>query len=64
MKKFDIEVELNGKITFEVPARNKKEAQAKVDELLQNTSLKEAIEKYQDTMNFKMNIKQEKSLER
>ena len=33
MKKFDIDVDINGRITFEVEARNKNEAKAKVDEL-------------------------------
>ena len=32
MKKFEIDVDINGTITFEVEAKNKKEAQAKVDE--------------------------------
>lgn len=31
MKKFEIDVDINGTITFEVEAKNKKEAQAKVD---------------------------------
>ena len=45
MKKFDVDVDINGRITFEVEARNKNEAKAKVDELLQNTALKEAERK-------------------
>ena len=44
MKKFEIEVDINGKITFEVQAKNKAEAEMKVDELLGNVSLKKAIE--------------------
>ena len=36
MKKFDIDVDINGRITFEVEARNKNEAKAKVDELLRS----------------------------
>ena len=43
MKKFEIDVDINGTITFEVEAKNKKEAQAKVDDILSNTSVKEAI---------------------
>ena len=41
MKKFEIDVDINGTITFEVEAKNKKEAQAKVDDILSNTSVKE-----------------------
>ena len=31
MKKFEIDVDINGTITFEVEAKNRKEAQAKVE---------------------------------
>lgn len=64
MKKFDIDVELNGRITFEVEARNKNEAKAKVDELLQNTALKEALEKYQNNVSLEMKVRADRSLER
>lgn len=64
MKKFEVDVELNGKITFEVEARNKAEAKAKVDELLENTALKEALEKYQNNISLDMKVKSDKSLER
>ena len=39
----EVDVNINGKITFEVQAHNKKEAQAKVDELLGNTALKRSV---------------------
>lgn len=64
MKKFDIDVDINGRITFEVEARNKNEAKAKVDELLQNTALKEALEKYQNNVNLEMKVRADRSLER
>ena len=64
MKKFDIDVDINGRITFEVEARNKNEAKAKVDELLQNTALKEALEKYQNNVSLEMKVRAERSLER
>lgn len=64
MKKFDIDVDINGRITFEVEARNKNEAKAKVDELLQNTALKEALEKYQNNVSLKMKVRADRSLER
>lgn len=48
MKKFEIDVDINGTITFEVEAKNKKEAQAKVDDILSNTSVKEAIKSYRN----------------
>ena len=64
MKKFDIDVDINGRITFEVEARNKNEAKAKVDELLQNTALKEALEKYQNNISLEMRVRADRSLER
>ena len=64
MKKFDIDVDINGRITFEVEARNKNQAKAKVDELLQNTALKEALEKYQNNVSLEMKVRADRSLER
>ena len=64
MKKFEIDVEINGRMTFEVEARNKNEAKAKVDELLQNTALKEALEKYQNNVSLEMKVRADRSLER
>ena len=64
MKKFDIDVDINGRMTFEVEARNKNEAKAKVDELLQNTALKEALEKYQNNISLEMRVRADRSLER
>ena len=64
MKKFDIDVDINGRITFEVEARNKNEAKAKVNELLQNTALKEALEKYQNNVSLEMKVRADRSLER
>ncbi len=64
MKKFDVDVDINGRITFEVEARNKNEAKAKVDELLQNTALKEALEKYQNNVSLEMKVRADRSLER
>mgnify|MGYP003543316543 FL=1 len=64
MKKFDADVDINGRITFEVEARNKNEAKAKVDELLQNTALKEALEKYQNNVSLEMKVRADRSLER
>lgn len=64
MKKFDIDVDINGRITFEVEARNKNEAKAKVDELLQNTALKEALEEYKNNVSLEMKVRADRSLER
>lgn len=64
MKKFDVDVDINGRITFEVEARNKNEAKTKVDELLQNTALKEALEKYQNNVSLEMKVRADRSLER
>jgi len=64
MKKFEIDVDINGTITFEVEAKNKKEAQAKVDDILSNTSVKEAIKSYRNNIVLNEKVKQEKERER
>lgn len=64
MKKFDIDVDINGTITFEVEAKNKKEAQSKVDDILSNTSVKEALENYRNNVVLNQRIKQDKDKER
>ena len=48
MKKFEINVDINGTITFEVQAKNRKDAQKQVDDILSNDSVKEALEKYRN----------------
>ena len=50
MKKFEIDVDINGTITFEVEAKNKQEAKAKVDDILSNTSVKEALANYRNNI--------------
>ena len=64
MKIFNVNAEINGTITFEVKAKNMKEAQKQVDDLLGNLSVKEAIGKYQDSMTLNTKIKEQKQLER
>lgn len=64
MKTFEVDVNINGKITFEVQAHNKKEAQATVDELLGNTALKEALEKYQNNITLNSKVRDNRDLER
>ena len=64
MKKFEIDVDINGTITFEVEAKNKKEAQAKVDDILSNTSVKEAIKSYRNNIVLNEKVKQDKERER
>lgn len=59
MKKFDIDVDINGTITFEVEAKNKKEAQSKVDDILSNTSVKEALENYRNNVVLNQRVKQD-----
>ena len=58
MKKFEIDVDINGTITFEVEAKNKKEAQAKVDDILSNDSVKEALEKYRNNITLNNRVKE------
>lgn len=64
MKKFEINVDINGTFTFEVEAKNKNEAQRKVDDILSDTSVKEALEKYRNNVVLNQRIKQEKEMER
>ena len=63
MKTYKVNAELNGNMVFEVKAENMESAQKKVDELLSNLSVKEALEKYQ-SLNNKINIKEVKERER
>ena len=64
MKKFEIDVDINGTITFEVEAKNKNEAQAIEDEILSNTSVKEALKNYRNNVVLNEKVKQEKDRER
>lgn len=64
MKKFEIDVDINGTITFEVEAKNRKEAQAKVDDILENISVKEAIGQYRNNIVLNQRVKQDKDMER
>ena len=64
MKKFEINVDINGTITFEVQAKNRKDAQKQVDDILSNDSVKEALEKYRNNVVLNEKIKQDKDRER
>ena len=58
MKKFDINVDINGTITFEVQAKNRKDAQKQVDDILSNDSVKEALEKYRNNITLNNRVKE------
>ncbi len=64
MKIFKVEANINGSMFFEVKAKNQKDAQRQVDDLLADTSVKEAIEKYKDSMTLDTKIKEQKERER
>ena len=64
MKKFEINVDINGTFTFEVEAKNRKEAQQKVDDILGNHSVKEALEKYRNNITLNTRVKEDKVMER
>lgn len=64
MRTFNVDVVLNGKITFEVKAKNIKDAQSKVDNLLKDISVKEAIENYNKTLSMVMRTRENKVMER
>ena len=58
MKKFEINVDINGTITFEVHAKNRKDAQKQVDDILNNDSVKEALEKYRNNITLNNRVKE------
>ena len=58
MKKFEINVDINGTITFEVQAKNRKDAQKQVDDILSNDSVKEALEKYRNNITLNNRLKE------
>ena len=58
MKKFEINVDINGTITFEVQAKNRKDAQKQVDDILSNDSVKEALEKYRNNITLNNRVKE------
>ena len=58
MKKFEINVDINGTITFEVQAKNRKDAQKQVDYILSNDSVKEALEKYRNNITLNNRVKE------
>jgi phosphoribosylformylglycinamidine (FGAM) synthase PurS component len=64
MKMFEVDVDINGTITFEVEAKNKNEAKAKVDDILSNTFVKEAIANYRNNLVINEKVKQDKDMER
>jgi len=64
MKMYKVEANVNGSMIFEVKAKNQADAQKQVNELLANTTVKEAIEKYKDSMTLDTKIKEQKERER
>ena len=59
MKTYDIEADINGRITFEVAANSMEEAKEKVDDILTNVSVKEAIIEYQNELIIEKNLEEE-----
>lgn len=64
MKKFEVNVDINGTFTFEVEAKNRNDAEKKVNDLLSDVSVKEALENYKNNIVLNQRIKQEKIMER
>lgn len=60
MKTFKVRADINGSMFFEVKAENQAEAQKQVDELLSDTTVKQALEKYKDSMELDTKIKEVK----
>lgn len=63
MKKYNVEVELNGIINFEVEAIDYEDAQRKVDDLLSVTSVREAIKEWNETMKYSSHISDYEEME-
>ena len=63
MKKYNVEVELNGIINFEVEAIDYEDAQRKVDDLLSATSVREAIKEWNETMKYSSHISDYEEME-
>ncbi len=64
MKTFKVEANINGSMIFEVKAKNQADAQRQVDDLLADTTVKQAIERYKDSMTLDTKIKEQKVMER
>lgn len=63
MKKFKIDVELDGIITFEVKARNIYQARKKLDEIFEKSTLKDVILQNKK-LKVNQKIKEQKGYER
>lgn len=63
MKKYNVEVELNEIINFEVEAIDYEDAQRKVDDLLSVTSVREAIKEWNETMKYSSRISDYEEME-
>ena len=59
MKTYDIEADINGRITFEVAANSMEKEKEKVDDILTNVSVKEAIIEYQNELKIEKNLEEE-----
>ena len=55
MKTFEVDVNINGTITFEVKAKN---------ELLENSALREALGKYRSNLSIDSSAREKKVMER
>lgn len=65
MSTYKIKAELNGYMVFDVKASSKDEAEKMVEDLLRDTSVSQALEKYVDTLRLNVDIKEKnKDLER
>lgn len=63
MDTYKVNVNLNGYLTFEVQASSREEAEQMVNEMLQDSSVSHALEKYADTLRSNIEIK-EKNIEK
>ncbi len=64
MKTFKVRANINGSMFFEVKAESQAEAQKQVDDLLSDTTVKQALEKYKDSMTLETKINEVKERER
>lgn len=64
MKKFNVDVFLDGKLTFEVFADNEEEAKEMVNDVMNNSSFKELKLREKSSIDVEMKANSNKELER
>ena len=64
MRNYDIEVNINGSMTFNVVAEDRKQAQEMVDDLLENSTFREMLERGNFKVSYNKTKEKKKGYER